>query len=162
MEDGDQRGRELRNIIVAMAKTRSGRTIDDREFLAAALVGYEQQRSQITERIAEIQRQLGGRPVRAAVPSTNGTAPARRRTMSAAARKRIAEAQRKRWAAYRKEEKPAAGKKTAATQNAAAQPRRRMSAAARKRIAEAQKKRWAAVRAKKGSTAAPKVKTAGA
>ncbi len=82
--------------------------------------------------------------------------------MSAAARKRIAEAQRKRWAAYRKEEKPATGKKTAATKNAPAQPRRRMSAAARKRVAEAQKKRWAAVRAKKGSTAAPKVKTAGA
>ena len=64
--------------------------------------------------------------------------------MSAAGRKRIAEAQRKRWAAARQ-----------ATNHdavAAAKPakKRTMSAAARKRIADAQKKRWAAVRAKKG------------
>jgi hypothetical protein len=80
--------------------------------------------------------------------------------MSAAGRKRIAAAQRKRWAAYRKADKPEAEKKTVAVQKAAApSAKRRMSAAARKRIADAQKNRWAAHRAKK---AAPKVKTAGA
>lgn len=130
----------------------------DPELLAAALVGYEQQRSEIEAKIAELRRQLGrlrasGTP--GAVVSTDGGAPAlrKRRAMSAAGRKRIAEAQRKRWEAARK----------ATNQHAvpAAKPakKRTMSAAARKRIAEAQKKRWAEFRAKK---AAPKVKTAGA
>jgi hypothetical protein len=78
--------------------------------------------------------------------------------MSAAGRKLIAAAQRKRWAAYRKEHTPATAKKAAAEKSAAT-PIRRMSAAARKRIAAAQRKRWAEVRAKK---AGPKVKAAGA
>ncbi|SRR5579885_2838666 len=123
---------------------------NDPELLAAALVGYEQQRSEITEKIAEIQRQLGGRAGRGSEVSANGAAPARKRTMSAAARKRIAAAQKKRWAAYRTGHAPAA-KKTGAVQKAAAKPMRKMSAAARKRIAEAAKKRWAAVRAKQAT-----------
>lgn len=132
---------------------------NDSELLAAALVGYEHERVEIIEMIAAIQRQLGGRATRGAELSTNGAAPARKRTMSTAARKRIAEAQRKRWVAYRKGEEPAAApKKTAAVEKPAAGPRR-MSPAARQRISEATKKRWAAYRAKK---AAPKVKTTGA
>ena len=80
----------------------------DADFLAAALVGYEQQRSEIEGKIAELRRQLGGRAVRAAVGSSDGTRPAaKKRTMSAAARKRIAAAQRKRWAAYKKAKKAA-------------------------------------------------------
>jgi hypothetical protein len=64
-----------------------------------------------------------------------------RRAMSAAARKRISDAQRKRWAAE---------KKGAATKAAAAAPKkakRRLSPEGRRRIIEATKKRWAAVRA---------------
>ena len=71
----------------------------------------------------------------------------RKRTMSAAARKRIGDAQRKRWAAVRNAAKPTpakAGKKAAAASN-----KRKMSAAAKKRIAAAQRKRWAAIRAAK-------------
>ena len=130
-------------------------SLHDPDLLKAALVGYEQQRSEVVQKISEIQRQLRGR----AQHDGHGAlaaAPARgRREMSAAARKRIAAAQKKRWAAYRKAEKPAA-KKTGAVQKAAAAPKRRMSAAARKRIAEAQKKRWAEVRAKRS----PKAKAA--
>jgi hypothetical protein len=135
--------------------------LHDPELLKAALVGYEQQRSEIETRIAELRRQLGGRWSSVPTGSADGRQPAREpRTMSAAARKRIAEAQRKRWAAYHKAEKPEAGKKTVAVQKAAApSAERRMSAAARKRISDATKKRWAAYRAKK---TAPKVKTAGA
>ena len=63
-----------------------------------------------------------------------------RRQMSAAARGRIAAAQRARWAKY-KRAKPA-GSATAG--------RRKMSAAARARIAAAQRRRWAAIKAAKG------------
>jgi hypothetical protein len=59
--------------------------------------------------------------------------------MSAAARKRIALAQKKRWAAYKAEH----GSKPAA----AAKPKKRViSAAGRARIVAATKKRWAAYR----------------
>ena len=58
-----------------------------------------------------------------------------RRTLSAAARKKISLAQKKRWATARKEAKPAA----------AAPAKRTMSASARKKIAAAQRKRWAKV-----------------
>jgi hypothetical protein len=80
-------------------------------------------------------------------PATAATVKKReRRKMSAAARKRIAEAQRKRWAAQK------AGKTTpvkAAKQAAAPAKKRGKSAAARRRIAAAQKKRWAAIKAAK-------------
>jgi hypothetical protein len=66
--------------------------------------------------------------------------------MSAAGRKRIAEAQRKRWKVFHQAQDPAAAKK-------AAPAARRMSAAGRKRIAEATKKRWAAFRKAKKAQA---------
>ena len=55
-------------------------------------------------------------------------------TMSAAGRKRISLAQKKRWAKAKGQ---------------AAEPRRTLSAAARRKIAAAQKKRWARVKAGK-------------
>jgi len=79
----------------------------------------------------------------------------KRRRLSAKARKAIADAQRKRWAAAKgavnttpveAKKQPAAPAKKGAT--------RKMSAEAKKRIAMAQKKRWAAVRAQKKSTQA--------
>jgi hypothetical protein len=85
--------------------------------------------------------------------STGTSAPSRgprkRRRMSADARKRIAEAQRKRWAAIRNQSGATAPMKQAR------KPKRKLSAAGRKRIIEANRKRWAATR---GST----VRTAGA
>jgi 16S rRNA G1207 methylase RsmC len=56
-----------------------------------------------------------------------------KRTLSASARKKISQAQKKRWATARKESKPAA---------AGAPAKRTMSASARKKIAAAQKLRW--------------------
>jgi hypothetical protein len=66
----------------------------DSSTLQAALVGYQHQLIAITQKIAEIRRRLGGRPMSSGV---NGT----KRVLSAAARKRIAAAQKARWAAYR-------------------------------------------------------------
>jgi hypothetical protein len=78
---------------------------------------------------------LGGRTEPAATPVVPK---GKRRKLSAAARRRIGDAQRKRWAA---------SKKFAATPSqavAAPVPKRKMSAAGRKAISEATKKRWAA------------------
>src|SRR5579872_274245 len=127
--------------------------LNDVSFLQAALIGYEQQRSEIEQKITELRRQLGDRAT-ASVELSNGGRPGRRRTLSASARKRIAEAQRKRWSQFHKEHAPAA-KKTAPA------AKRKMSAAAKKRIADAAKKRWAAFRANKAQGNSPRVKTAG-
>jgi len=62
------------------------------------------------------------------------------RQMSAAARARIAEAQRKRWAAARKEKGASAPKPSTAG-------KRPISAAGRRAIAEAARRRWAAAKA---------------
>ena len=61
--------------------------------------------------------------------------------MSVAARKRIADAQRKRWAAVKK------GAASEAVASAPKKAKRRLSPEGRRRIIEATKKRWAAVRA---------------
>jgi hypothetical protein len=70
--------------------------------LAMALVGYELEKKKIEERIREIRAQLGGgrSPAKAARPSADDQP--KRRKLSAAARKRIAVAQKKRWAEHRK------------------------------------------------------------
>jgi hypothetical protein len=76
----------------------------DTSLLQAALIGYEAQVERINTAIQDLQKQLGRRTSRKATPTT---APAsgvtrRKRHLSAEARARIAEAQRKRWAAYRR------------------------------------------------------------
>jgi len=110
--------------------------------LEAALIGFEQMKRNVEEKIAGIRRELG------APSGVMGIAAGqvRRRTLSAEARRRIAEAQRKRWAAVKAQGKAAAAKRT-------------MSPAARRKIAAAQRQRWAKVRQqqnKAGSKAAAK------
>jgi hypothetical protein len=105
----------------------------DQELLAMALVGYQAQKAKLDAAIEGIQAQLGQRTASSAA----GPGIPRKRTMSAAGRKRIAAAQRKRWAAIKKADpKPAA-------------PKRKLSAAGRKAIADAARKRWAAIRQSK-------------
>jgi hypothetical protein len=78
-----------------------GRSIDDAGTLQMALVGFQIEKQRIEAKMQEIQAQLKGR--RAAMPSDGGEAPApRKRELSDAARKRIANAQKKRWAEHRK------------------------------------------------------------
>lgn len=80
-------------------------TLSDPEILQAALEGLKAQKSKLETQIAAIEFALGG--ARRGRPANSGKAssgaPRAKRTMSAAARKRIAEAQRERWARYRKE-----------------------------------------------------------
>lgn len=73
------------------------RTIqNDPEVLRAALIGYEHARDQVDTTIAQIRRTLGRPEASTATPRRT------KRVLSEAARKRIAAAQIKRWAAYRK------------------------------------------------------------
>jgi hypothetical protein len=69
-----------------------------------------------------------------------------RRQMSPAARARIADAQRKRWAAARRQG-GGAGSKPAAKPAGGGSGRRQISPAARRAIAEAARRRWAAAKA---------------
>ena len=88
-----------------------GISTSDPELLVAALAGYEQQRSEIEGKIAELRWRLGGRLASVPAGSADRTLPARKRGMSAAGRRRIAAAQRKRWAAFHKTHTPAAARK---------------------------------------------------
>jgi hypothetical protein len=70
-----------------------------------ALVGYQIERQKIDDRIRQIQALLKGKsagPSAAPAAGGEGKAAGRKRTLSPAARKRIAAAQRKRWAEHRK------------------------------------------------------------
>jgi hypothetical protein len=84
-------------------------TAPSREILEAALQGLEAQRQKLEEQIGQVRAMMGhrvGRPPRGNGAETNTSrkvAPVRRkRSLSADARKRIAAAQKKRWAAFRK------------------------------------------------------------
>jgi hypothetical protein len=75
--------------------------MEDIATLQMALVGFQIERQRIESKIAEIRSQLKGRG--ASMPSAGGDAPApRKRELSEAARKRIAMAQKRRWAEHRK------------------------------------------------------------
>jgi DNA-binding protein HU-beta len=110
------------------------------EIITAAIEGFESQKRRIDTQIGELRAMLsGGR--------TEGTAtaeaPKGKRKVSAAARRRMAEGQKKRWAAIKSESKTpglAAGPEPA-------KPNRKISAAGRRAISEASKRRWALKRA---------------
>jgi peptidoglycan hydrolase CwlO-like protein len=80
----------------------------NQEILEAALHGLEAQREKLDEQIAQVRRLLGSRGSRRTKAATAGDVdtPAKsgrkKRTLTAEARKRIAAAQKKRWAAFRK------------------------------------------------------------
>ena len=126
----------------------------NRDLLAMALLGYEVQKTWINAAIADIQAQLAHRgPGRPRV-ATDVAVP-KKRTMSAAARKRIGAAQRKRWATVKKTQ--AQGKSAA---KPAAPKKRKLSSAGRKAIIEATRKRWAAFRKAGGKKKAVAQKSA--
>jgi hypothetical protein len=119
-----------------LAARKAQRAGVDASLLQAALVGYEQMKREVEAKITSIRNSLGsGRATEV---------PASGRTMSASARKKIATAQKKRWAlAKAKQVQPEPA------QLKIAKPKRTMSAAGRRRIVAAQKKRWAAIKGKK-------------
>ncbi len=87
-----------------MAKTHAA---PSREILEAALVGLESQREKLEEQIAQVRSLLGHR-VKQTTKATVSLVRAignGRRPLSPEARERIATAQKKRWAAFRRGKK---------------------------------------------------------
>jgi hypothetical protein len=110
------------------------------EIIAAAIEGFELQKRRIDSQIGELRAMLsGGRTEGTATPEAS----TRKRKVSTAARRRMAEGQRKRWAAIKAESK----KPESAARPEPAKPKRKMSAAGRRAISEATKRRWALKRA---------------
>ena len=73
----------------------------NRAIIEAAIVGFEKQKQQIDETIAELRSQLDGNSVTRGRKTSVPSAPSKTsRKMSASARKRIADAQKARWAAF--------------------------------------------------------------
>jgi len=67
-----------------------------------ALVGYQVEKQKVEEKIREIQAQLKGQRVSASAAAPAGKPAVVKRVLSPAARRRIAAAQKKRWAEHRK------------------------------------------------------------
>jgi hypothetical protein len=70
----------------------------DTALLRAALLGYQSRLAEIEQAMAEIRKKLGSRNITPTVEITG-----KRRDLSAAARKRISAAQKKRWAEYKEQ-----------------------------------------------------------
>jgi hypothetical protein len=105
------------------------------EIINAAIIGFEQEKLRIDAEIAALRAMLsGGSAEPAATPETPTI---KRRKFSAAARRRMKEAQQLRWAKIRGE----SGPPTPATK-APSNPKRKLSKEGRAAIVAALKKRW--------------------
>ena len=93
-----------------MARPKS--TNSNSSILEYALRHLELERDEIQEKIDSVRRQLGGKITSVAASVAAAVAPPaagpgrKKRVLSAAARKRIAAAQKKRWAEHRKSQAP--------------------------------------------------------
>ncbi|MGI8989360.1 MAG: hypothetical protein ACR2I2_07230 [Bryobacteraceae bacterium] len=88
-----------------MARGKAGQNTISVEDLEMALVGYRMKQQELEERIREMRGRADGRPesaTRAKDQTGAGPKNGRKRTLSASARKRIAIAQKKRWAEHRR------------------------------------------------------------
>ncbi len=119
------------------------------EIITAAIEGFASQKRRIDDQITELRLLLpdGSSKIDATPKSPTG----RRKKFSAAARKRMKEAQQRRWAKVRGESQAAKAEP--------AKPKRKLSAAAKaKRVANLKKERAAkAAKAAKANAAATKV-----
>jgi len=108
------------------------------EILIAAIAGFEAQKNHIDSQIAQIRQMLdGGSTGPTVTPSENGR---RKRRFSAASRRKMAAAQKARWAEIKKAES------SQSATSETSKPKRKVSRAARKKMAEAQKARWAKIK----------------
>jgi hypothetical protein len=104
--------------------------------IIAAITGFESQKTRIDAEIATLRAMLEGgtKPTATATPET---AMIKRRKFSAAARRRMKEAQQRRWAKIKGESEPPA---PAAAEPS--KPKRKLSKEGRAAIVAALKKRW--------------------
>jgi hypothetical protein len=121
------------------------------EQIVSLLIAERDRISQAIEALQGPARRGRPRATRSTNPAPAAATPKKRR-LSAAGRKAIAEAARRRWAAVKKAAAPAAPSaltKKSAPQSKPAPKKRRITAAGRKVMADAAKRRWAAIRAGK-------------
>jgi hypothetical protein len=116
-----------------------------KEIVAAAILGFEEQKRGLDAQIAELRVFLSGEPAESTTTPISTDRP--RRKISAAGRKAMADAQRKRWAAKKGNPEPQATPTATPTSKAAPKPKRKLSAAGRAAIIAATKRMWAAKRA---------------
>ena len=113
---------------------------------AQILADLRAQRNRIDSAITALEALNGTKPLgkTAAALDVKQASQKVRHTMSPAARKKIAAAQKARWAAKKKPAKAVTDAKSAAAKNVAAKTAKRViSPESRKKMAEAQQKRWA-------------------
>jgi hypothetical protein len=125
----------------------------DRErMLELALKGLEAERTNIDHEISQIKGELNSRPAGAkSVATASPVIPPKKKTMSAAARKKISEAMKRRYAAAKnvgvpgqavaqvRKSESGAKQSTVKKENGGD----RLSAAGRKKLSDLMKKRWA-------------------
>jgi hypothetical protein len=116
------------------------------EIISAAIAGFEQQKTHIDAQIAELRAMLSGGSTETI--TTPEPTKRKRRKMSAAGRARIADAQRKRWAASKKAAEPSAP--------ATSKPKRKLSKARRAALVANLAKARAARAAKRAEAAKPR------
>jgi hypothetical protein len=122
------------------------------EIITAAILGFEEQKRHIETKIAELRTVLSGGPTE---PAATPAPPTRKRKrFSAASRRKMAVAQKARWAKIRGESEPSAPAK-------APKAKRRISKEGLARIIAATKKRWRLQKAAaKAAVQAPPAKAA--
>ena len=121
------------------------------EIIIAAIAGFEAQKNHIDSQIAELRSMLDGGSKE---PFTTTEFAKPRKKRSAAVRRKMALAQRARFAKLKQSSEP--------SQAEFAKPKKRkLSAAGRKNIIEATKRRWAAIRVAKEGGKPAVAKTAG-
>jgi histone H1/5 len=123
------------------------------EIITAAIEGYEVQKARIDAKVAELRALLSGGP---AEPAAAPTAPTgKRKKFTAASRRKMALAQKARWAKIKNEAEPPAPAE-------APKAKRKMSKEGLARIIAATKKRWRLQKAaaKAAAKKAPPKKTA--
>jgi hypothetical protein len=113
------------------------------EIITAAIEGLEGRKARLDGEIADLRAMLSGGPAETAAPPD---AVPRKRKISAAARRRMAAGQKKRWAAIKGETEPTA---PATPEVKPKKPKRKISAEGMKRIIAATKKRWRLAKAAK-------------
>jgi hypothetical protein len=107
-----------------------------REIIEAAIDGFETQKLRLDVQINELRAMLNGGPP---TPAKQSKARKARRKFSPDARRRMREAQQRRWAKVRGESAKAEAKTV--------KPKRKLSTAGRAAIVAALKKRWASKKA---------------
>ena len=126
---------------------------DRQRLLELALKGLEAERADLDDEIAQIKSQLNPLPAIAkSVGTVRPTTAPKKKRMSAAARRKISEAMKRRYAEMKKAGEPRHAASVGAKQSSGKKQNRgnRLTAAGRKKLSDLMKRRWAEKR--KGKT----------